>query len=493
MDTASKKILESATLSTLHAQQFSRSSTQAHLLLTDLLSRYITLLSSTCAKYAQHAGRVGVTAKDAAAALEELGVGVEELTEYWETEGRDMARFGYSGQMSRTQRRQEELTEMRAALDVGRKEDQDDMVPLIYMPVEEEMFYSDELSGLLDEAFASEELESDSDDSSLHSPDHQDDLMDVDPLSKPLVQSPIEEQMSVSRLESERVHSPLPPALPSPLPIPDTQPALFGAYHHILTHKPSEIAPPPSQGRYKVALALVGQSENVTNPKWEPSPSLYGTSAPNTPRVATIGPTHPIIAGKEDGKGKEREGADSAAEAKLPSMPTRPLPSFDRVAPLVSTSRSRIPQLAKQLLSNPVHNRTTRLGHPPALIRGTTKLVYGPGVPAPWNSSSIPPPLPTASKPNGKEVNGKDKDKDKDDAVSAAKLLPDARLFATWNWDQKSYKEPLQAHRRGRMGSVAGSVHIVRFENEEDEWHVPQIFEKVALAEFKHESLTSMR
>ncbi|KAH8084869.1 hypothetical protein BXZ70DRAFT_957316 [Cristinia sonorae] len=612
MDAASKKILESATLTTLHAQQFSRSSSQAHLLLTDLLSRYISLLSSTCAKYAEHSGRLKVTEKDAVAALGELGIGVEELTEYWETEGKEMARFGYTGRMMRTARRQEELEEMRAALVIGLKEDRDDVIPLAYVPVDDSMLFGDELPEASDEEMSSEEAESD-DPEVMDSRDDDDARMDVDMVTKPPTTG---EAASIPRPETGRAPSPLPhgivtpprsplPRLPTPppsafppspisnpatpppsspsqpstsrrkrprttnwsppphvppflppfphmspegsprgtpalslgedsssqsqpfadtlklehpasplippaqsstaapaststsadyrtvvpyplsslasqptwhlpskphhippstpattLPIPDTQPSLFGAYHHILTHKPSVTPTPTTLGRYKVALALVGQNESTMNPKWEPAPSLFGTSVPNVPRVATIGPTHAIPIGKEDGKGKEREGADAAAEAKMPAMPTRPLPSFDRAAPLVSTSRPRIPQLAKQLLSNPVHNRTTRLGHPPVLLRGTTKLVYGQGIPAPWNSSTIPS-APTSGKPNGKELNGKEKDKDKDDTSGAAKLLPDARLYATWNWEQKSYKEPLPAHKRARMGSVAGGgVHV---------------------------------
>ena len=116
------------------------------------------------------------------------------------------------------------------------------------------------------------------------------------------------------------------------------------------------------------------------------------------------------------------------------------------------------------VIQNPVHNRTTRLGHPPVLLRGTTKLVYGQGVPAPWNSSTTPAP-PQAPKPtvNGKEgANGNGNGNSKDDAAAAAaaKLLPDARLFATWNWEGKSYREPLPALRRGRMGSVAGTIHV---------------------------------
>ena len=164
----------------------------------------------------------------------------------------------------------------------------------------------------------------------------------------------------LSSLASQPYHLPNKPhnlpasSPPSHLPIPDTQPALFGAYHHILTHKSSAVPTPTNAGRYKVALSLVSQNESDMNPKWEPAPSLFGTSAPNVPRVATMGPTHPMPIGKEDvkgDKGKEKEGTESATDAKMPSMPTRPLPSFDRVAPLVSSARPRIPQLAKQLLS----------------------------------------------------------------------------------------------------------------------------------------------
>lgn len=56
-----------------------------------------------------------MTEKDAVAALGELGVDVEELTEYWTTEGREMARFGYTGHSMRTARRKEELNEMRGS------------------------------------------------------------------------------------------------------------------------------------------------------------------------------------------------------------------------------------------------------------------------------------------------------------------------------------------------------------------------------------------
>lgn len=108
MDAGAKKLLETATIETLHAHHFSRASTQATSVLTDLLSRYLTVLSTTCAKYAEHAGRLRLTARDAVCALEELGVGMEELSEYCVTEGREMSRYN-----THTARRIEDLSEFK--------------------------------------------------------------------------------------------------------------------------------------------------------------------------------------------------------------------------------------------------------------------------------------------------------------------------------------------------------------------------------------------
>lgn len=108
MDAGAHKLLESAVQRTLHAHAFSRSSSQASAVLTDLLSRYLSLLASTCAKYAQHAGRRGLTIRDAAGAFEDLGVSVDELSEYCATEGRELNRYAlYSA------RRVEDLLEFR--------------------------------------------------------------------------------------------------------------------------------------------------------------------------------------------------------------------------------------------------------------------------------------------------------------------------------------------------------------------------------------------
>jgi histone H3/H4 len=101
-------VLESAVHRTLHAHGFSRSSTQASLVMTDLLSRYMTLLSSTCAKYAQHAGRTSPTAFDAIDALDELGVDLDELGQYCVSEARELGHYALF-----TARRVEDLNEIK--------------------------------------------------------------------------------------------------------------------------------------------------------------------------------------------------------------------------------------------------------------------------------------------------------------------------------------------------------------------------------------------
>ena len=55
MGSGSHKLRELATQRTLHTHTFSKLSTQASFVLTDLLSHYLTLLTFTCAKCAQHA------------------------------------------------------------------------------------------------------------------------------------------------------------------------------------------------------------------------------------------------------------------------------------------------------------------------------------------------------------------------------------------------------------------------------------------------------
>jgi histone H3/H4 len=108
MENGAFKLLESATHRTLHAQNFARSSSQASLVLTDLLSRYLNLLVSTCAKYSSHAGRTNISARDALSSLEEMGISLDELSDYCMTEGRELARYA-----PHTARRMEDLHDFR--------------------------------------------------------------------------------------------------------------------------------------------------------------------------------------------------------------------------------------------------------------------------------------------------------------------------------------------------------------------------------------------
>ena len=66
-------------------------------------------------------------------------------------------------------------------------------------------------------------------------------------------------------------------------------------------------------------------------------------------------------------------------------------------------------------------------------------------------------PTPTVGK--GKEAlanglaNGKGAGKEK--------ALPDARMYATWEYDQKSFREPLAIPRRARQASVQSNLSSV--------------------------------
>jgi hypothetical protein len=107
------------------------------------------------------------------------------------------------------------------------------------------------------------------------------------------------------------------------------------------------------------------------------------------------------------------------------------------------------------VLQPAILTRTSRLSHPPVLQRGPKLLVYGPGVAAPWNANSPTPadvvPLMSVKLKEGSgAMSGKAED------PSIKPVLPDARLYATWDYDAKDFRVPLgaTARTRGRMGSV---------------------------------------
>ncbi|KAJ7938271.1 hypothetical protein B0H13DRAFT_2301848 [Mycena leptocephala] len=421
MEYASQKLLEAATHRSIHAAAFSRSSTHASAVLTDLLARYIQLLASTAAKYAQHAGRTTVTSTDALEALDDLGFGLQDLIDYV-PEAKELSRYAmYSA------RRVEELHEFKAHL--GRN-DRDDAFPLSYAPYDGE----DEDEEMdLDEEEDEEEVEA--------PPQKRQRTLDWDghipsflppfptvtdapespraespqplmppppPSAAPLVpqltatstsaadyvlQVPYEQS---SLAEVSQWHLPALLLLPHPAPPHPHQLALYKAFHHILRHPQREPAP-ANPARHRVAMALL--THTAVTPRWELPDTMYASSTPAPPRAWPIVPTFAVPI------------ADTgAAPRRFPPTP-RTVAAPDRLAPLVGAQGSRLPELARRVLPPPIYARVTRLSHPPPLARGTTLLKYGPGVPAPWNA------------PEGKD-SGADGAKERD--AREAKI-PDAR------------------------------------------------------------------
>jgi hypothetical protein len=133
------------------------------------------------------------------------------------------------------------------------------------------------------------------------------------------------------------------------LPIPQIQPSLLGAYHHILTHPPPANPNAANPSRHRVAMVLLNQAQK--NPHWEPADSLYGATSPNAPTVASVGPSYAIpISAAEEKKEKEKED-EKDKKSTLPGAAPRPIGTQDRVVPLASHQTSRIPELAREALS----------------------------------------------------------------------------------------------------------------------------------------------
>ncbi|KAJ3873057.1 hypothetical protein F5051DRAFT_420150 [Lentinula edodes] len=528
MDGGAQKLLESVTIRTLHAQNFSRSSTQASLVLTDLLARYLTLLTSACAKYAEHAGRTRITAKDAVTALEELGVSVEELHEFGSTEGVEFNRYA----LFKSLRRVEDLKEFQAQLSDGLRADLDDAIPLHYAYVSPELaqVLEEEGEGRDDEdsLFAADDSSMAMDGSESFSSVSRLDLSLADPLSPsrkrqrtwdwnppehvpsflppfpstsetsstphPLRIPPTElppnptEGAGINQPPSPppitSTQPPQPPALTStsaaasdylvqvpytqstisnvsewhlPSAPPDStsssrpeprwatpaiEPSLIAAYHHILTHPPppnaTHIANPQ---RHKVAMALLALTQSAS--RWELPDTLFSTLATNQPRVASIGPTYPVlIADHLPAEGVKK----GEKEFKFPATAPRSVATTERISQSVIQQGSRIPELARHVLPPTILSRTNRLTHPPPLTRNNKTLTYGAGIPAPWNVNTIPPDNAAANSTKDSQTNGKN---------VPPPVLPDARLFATWDHEHKDFRTPLTpAKQRTRMGNV---------------------------------------
>ena len=138
--------------------------------------------------------------------------------------------------------------------------------------------------------------------------------------------------------------APVDPLQPQ-LPIPQIQPSLLGAYHHILTHPPPPNPNVANPSRHRVAMVLLSQAQK--NPHWEPADSLYATTAPNAPTMAPVGPSYAIpISSSEEKKEDEKD-----KKFNLPGAAPRPIGTQERIVPLASHQTSRLPELAREALS----------------------------------------------------------------------------------------------------------------------------------------------
>ncbi|KAH7885876.1 hypothetical protein F5I97DRAFT_1809135 [Phlebopus sp. FC_14] len=480
---AASTALDSVTAKILHAHSFARTSAQASSVFSNLLSRYLALVASACGRYAEHSGRSKLSIHDLIACLDEIGTNVDELKEYYATEALELSKYASS-----SAKRVDDLKDLHGYLADGLN-NEDVAIPLIYasLPEDELMLDTEEdEDNSEDEDAPMESVDVPTEKfsepyhwhpASPHIPKFLPPFPDASrqpspsptPLAHPVKMerpsSPLPQHIASSTAAdyvtqvpySDSVlattpqwHLPTPPtSFPASrsqaprFPTPATQPALFSAYHHILTH-PVKDTGPPNPAKHKVAMALLSQMQN--NPRWDAPDTLFANIVPCPPRVAPIGPSYAIAhstladwrAGKDPDRDMERKSA-------LPPAPPRPVFSNDKQVFLPSQQGSRLPELARQVLPGSVLARTSRLTHPPILQRGTQRLFYGPGISAPWNSSS--------SGPGGKAIEDSSTMANGRGAEAPAFTLPEAQMFATWEYEVKHFNEPL-----GRRGRTSSSI-----------------------------------
>lgn len=85
--------------------------------------------------------------------------------------------------------------------------------------------------------------------------------------------------------------------------------------------------------------------------------------------------------------------------------------------------------------------KVSRLIAPPPLERNNQKLFYGPPVSAHWNLGT------NGSGEHNKTLKGKEKGEEEEEV--ATRVLADAHLLATWDYDLKDFRQGLPMVRRG--------------------------------------------
>ncbi|KAJ7058153.1 hypothetical protein C8F01DRAFT_1149756 [Mycena amicta] len=430
MENAASKLLETSTHRTIHAAGFSRASSHATAVLTDLLARYISLAAATSAKYAQHAGRTSVTCTDALEALDEMGFSLEDLIVYMR-EGKELGRYAFY-----SRRRVDELVEFRSHL--GRRV-REDPFPLKYQEyngedVEEEeeddepplkRQRTEDWDGCIPDFLPPFPITEAPESPRPESPPPMQPLGATGALVPQLTATSTSAADYLEQIpydQSSLADAPpwhLPgsaPAAPHRTPAAPTQTtefALYKAFHHILKN-PQRTPGQPTPMRHRVVLALLSYTQVV--PRWDLPDSMYATSSHAPPRAWPIVPTFALPI------------SDAVLPRKFP-LTARTVAAPDRIVPIVGAQGSRLPELARRVLPPQIYTRVTRLVHPPVLSRGPRMLTYGPPTPAPWNAPEDKNPAAA---------------KDRD---AGPPRLPDANMLMTWEYDAKDFKAPLRRPR----------------------------------------------
>lgn len=213
---------------------------------------------------------------------------------------------------------------------------------------------------------------------------------------------------------------------------------LIAAYH-VLQADPQ---PATNPSRLRVAHLLGSTAPS----RYTSADSLFAISSPPPPRFNPPTPTYAVLTPPEDGSGLPK------SLPPLPKLGSKVISDVIREADDLSSPwvQSNLTPLTRSLLPPHLYSKATQLPPPPPLRP-----------PAPPNTASSDPPDPLlyhspALAPWSSAV-------DSDEArkrvgrkplirESGSKRLPDAQLFATWDWPTKNPEEPLVA-RRGRLAS----------------------------------------
>lgn len=238
-------------------------------------------------------------------------------------------------------------------------------------------------------------------------------------------------------------------------PTPQVTPALLKAYHHILTNKPPANAP-INPARHKVAMSMLHEAHS--HPRWTSADTLFSATIPGPPRVVAPVPSYPVPLTDPSLNALEA-AAKVEKEKERPPLPVLPrtVIASESLTPVSNQPFSRLPGIARQVLAVSIFQstkrtlynffcqfqpsvltRVTKMAPPQPLTRGAEKLLYGPGLPAPWNSGAVTP-APAASKVKD-EKNGKQNGKEEEPKVET---LPDSLLFATWEYEPKDFRVPV--------------------------------------------------